>query len=184
MPIFCVKSVIIYTGQKNLHWRRQPRQRQLSGMYANTTLANQQTQPSFRNSGFLKAHGLFVNLGAHPFLFNVDHFQYIFIPLDCMIIPMMMSDDTIGQKLLDYHAMSAPPSSWDLTRSEIIFPSTQIILMLNDHKNSFFSDGRGQNKSYNIFSFSKSCAQNFTLRLRTLVCVTLRLNVSKSLTVT
>ena len=32
MPIFCVKSVKIYTGQKNLHWRRQPRQRQLSGM--------------------------------------------------------------------------------------------------------------------------------------------------------
>ena len=33
MPIFCVKSVKIYTGQKNLHWRRQPRQRQLSGMF-------------------------------------------------------------------------------------------------------------------------------------------------------
>ena len=32
MPIFRVKSVKIYTGQKNLHWRRQPRQRQLSGM--------------------------------------------------------------------------------------------------------------------------------------------------------
>ena len=29
MPIFRVKSVKIYTGQKNLHWRRQ---RQLSGM--------------------------------------------------------------------------------------------------------------------------------------------------------
>ena len=32
MPIFRVKSVKIDTGQKNLHWRRQPRQRQLSGM--------------------------------------------------------------------------------------------------------------------------------------------------------
>ena len=32
MPIFRVKSVKIYTDQKNLHWRRQPRQRQLSGM--------------------------------------------------------------------------------------------------------------------------------------------------------
>ena len=32
MPIFRVKSVKIYTGQKNLHWRRQPCQRQLSGM--------------------------------------------------------------------------------------------------------------------------------------------------------
>ena len=32
MPIFRVKSVKIYTGQKNLHWRRQPRQRQLWGM--------------------------------------------------------------------------------------------------------------------------------------------------------
>ena len=32
MPIFCVKCVKIYTGQKNLHWRRQPHQRQLSGM--------------------------------------------------------------------------------------------------------------------------------------------------------
>ena len=32
MPIFCVKSVKIYTGQKNLHWRRQWRQWQLSGM--------------------------------------------------------------------------------------------------------------------------------------------------------
>ena len=32
MPIFRVKSVKIYTGQKNLHWRRQTRQRQLSGM--------------------------------------------------------------------------------------------------------------------------------------------------------
>ena len=32
MPIFRVKSVKNYTGQKNLHWRRQPRQRQLSGM--------------------------------------------------------------------------------------------------------------------------------------------------------
>ena len=32
MPIFRVKSVKIYTGQKNLHWRRQPRQWQLSGM--------------------------------------------------------------------------------------------------------------------------------------------------------
>ena len=31
MPIFRVKSVKIYTGQKNLHWRRQ-RQWQLSGM--------------------------------------------------------------------------------------------------------------------------------------------------------
>ena len=35
MPIFCIKSVKIYTGQKNLHWRRQPRQRQLSGMEEN-----------------------------------------------------------------------------------------------------------------------------------------------------
>ena len=34
MPIFRVKSVKIYTGQKNLQWRRQPRQRQLSGMYS------------------------------------------------------------------------------------------------------------------------------------------------------
>ena len=33
MPIFRVKSVKIYTGQKNLHWRRRPRRRQLSGMY-------------------------------------------------------------------------------------------------------------------------------------------------------
>ena len=32
LPIFCVKSVKIYTAQKNLHWRRQPRQWQLSGM--------------------------------------------------------------------------------------------------------------------------------------------------------
>ena len=32
MPTFCVKSVKIYTGQKNLHWRRQWRQWQLSGM--------------------------------------------------------------------------------------------------------------------------------------------------------
>ena len=32
MPIFRVKSVKIYTGQKNLHWRRQWRQWQLSGM--------------------------------------------------------------------------------------------------------------------------------------------------------
>ena len=34
MPIFRVKSVKIYTGQKNLHWRRRPRRRQLSGMAA------------------------------------------------------------------------------------------------------------------------------------------------------
>ena len=32
MPIFRVKSVKIYTGQKNLHRRRRPRRRQLSGM--------------------------------------------------------------------------------------------------------------------------------------------------------
>ena len=32
MPIFRIKSVKIYTGQKNLHWRRQWRQWQLSGM--------------------------------------------------------------------------------------------------------------------------------------------------------
>ena len=32
MPIFRVKSVKIHTGQKNLHWRRRPRRRQLSGM--------------------------------------------------------------------------------------------------------------------------------------------------------
>ena len=32
MPIFRVKSVKIYTGQKNLHWRRQWRQWQLWGM--------------------------------------------------------------------------------------------------------------------------------------------------------
>ena len=32
MPIFRVKSGKIYTGQKNLHWRRQWRQWQLSGM--------------------------------------------------------------------------------------------------------------------------------------------------------
>ena len=32
MPIFRVKSVKIYTGQKNLHWRRRLRRRQLSGM--------------------------------------------------------------------------------------------------------------------------------------------------------
>ena len=32
MPIFRVKSVKIYIGQKNLHWRRRPRRRQLSGM--------------------------------------------------------------------------------------------------------------------------------------------------------
>ena len=33
LPIFCVTSVKIYTGQKNLHWRRQQRQLQLSGMH-------------------------------------------------------------------------------------------------------------------------------------------------------
>ena len=38
MPIFRVKSVTIYTGRKNLHWRRQPRQRQLSGI--NTPYTN------------------------------------------------------------------------------------------------------------------------------------------------
>ena len=32
MPIFHVKSVKIYTGKKNLHWRRQWRQWQISGM--------------------------------------------------------------------------------------------------------------------------------------------------------
>ena len=32
LPIFHVKSVKIYTSQKSLHWRRQPRQWQLSGM--------------------------------------------------------------------------------------------------------------------------------------------------------
>ena len=32
MVNFHVQSGKIYTGQKNLHWRRQPRQRQLSGM--------------------------------------------------------------------------------------------------------------------------------------------------------
>ena len=32
LPIFRVESVKIYTGHKNLHWRCQPRQRQLSGM--------------------------------------------------------------------------------------------------------------------------------------------------------
>ena len=32
LPIFRVKCVKIYTGQKNLHWRRRPRRRQLSGM--------------------------------------------------------------------------------------------------------------------------------------------------------
>ena len=37
MPIFSVKSVKIYTGQKNLHWRRQWRQWQLSGMPRNTS---------------------------------------------------------------------------------------------------------------------------------------------------
>ena len=36
MPIFRVKSVKIYTGQKNLHWRRRPRRRQLSGMGVST----------------------------------------------------------------------------------------------------------------------------------------------------
>ena len=37
MPIFHVKCVKIYTGQKNLHWRRQPRQWQLSGMGFNSS---------------------------------------------------------------------------------------------------------------------------------------------------
>ena len=37
MPIFRVKSVKIYTGQKNLHWRRRPRRRQLSGMNHNNS---------------------------------------------------------------------------------------------------------------------------------------------------
>ena len=36
MPIFRVKSVKIYTGQKNLHWRRQWRQWQLWGMQSST----------------------------------------------------------------------------------------------------------------------------------------------------
>ena len=41
MPIFRIKSVKIYTGQKNLHWRRQWRQWQLSGMlYLNVTQQN------------------------------------------------------------------------------------------------------------------------------------------------
>ena len=41
MPIFRVKSVKIYTGQKNLHWLRQWRQWQLSGMEIRwTTLTN------------------------------------------------------------------------------------------------------------------------------------------------
>ena len=38
MPIFRVKSVKIYTGQKNLHWRRRPRRRQLSGMATPTQM--------------------------------------------------------------------------------------------------------------------------------------------------
>ena len=36
MPIFRVKSVKIYTGQKNLHWRHQWRQWQLWGMHSAT----------------------------------------------------------------------------------------------------------------------------------------------------
>ena len=40
MPIFCFKSVKIYTGQKNLHWRRQWRQWQLWGMKYTTTRAD------------------------------------------------------------------------------------------------------------------------------------------------
>ena len=38
MPIFRVKSVKIYTGQKNLHWQRRPRRRQLSGMHGTILL--------------------------------------------------------------------------------------------------------------------------------------------------
>ena len=38
MPIFRVNSVKIYTGQKNLHWRRQWRQWQLWGMLKSTSL--------------------------------------------------------------------------------------------------------------------------------------------------
>ena len=37
MPIFRFKSVKIYTGQKNLHWRRQWRQWQLWGMGYHST---------------------------------------------------------------------------------------------------------------------------------------------------
>ena len=48
MPIFRVKSVKIYTGQKNLHWRRRPRRRQLSGMvkassFRSTEVINRET---------------------------------------------------------------------------------------------------------------------------------------------
>ena len=41
MPIFRVKSVKIYTGQKNLHWQRQWRQWQLWGMSLATYNLNQ-----------------------------------------------------------------------------------------------------------------------------------------------
>ena len=50
MPIFRVKSVKIYTGQKNLHWRRRPRRRQLSGMHV-MSLAIQDLTPCSRDEG-------------------------------------------------------------------------------------------------------------------------------------
>ena len=52
MPIFRVKSVKIYTGPKNLHWRRQWRQWQLSGMpvtrhFNNPTPTNKRSKDTF-----------------------------------------------------------------------------------------------------------------------------------------
>ena len=49
MPIFRVKSVKIYTGQKNLHWRRRPRRRQLSGMYQSIQTRKYSTKAKCRH---------------------------------------------------------------------------------------------------------------------------------------
>ena len=58
MPIFCVKSVKIYTGQKNLHWRRQPRQRQLSGMLFRCPKQEYKTNFQYKYSPIDEENGL------------------------------------------------------------------------------------------------------------------------------
>ena len=58
MPIFCVKSGKIYTGQKNLHWRRQQR---LSGMRLGCILA-----PQSRPQGLVPAKYSCSTLESRP----------------------------------------------------------------------------------------------------------------------
>ena len=134
MPIFRVKSVKIYTSQKNLHWRRQWRQWQLSGMvppFVFTLLAQSLSKrellPQYICPEKVVFYGILSQLWKFLFFKNLDnnlnlnekkswttHFPWEWQLHDCMLSELNLSSQLFPCLALKFQAAGfcSPAPTW------------------------------------------------------------------------